>query len=125
MCLGGRLELTCSTNASLMQWSVTVPRYELTETRRLQYSGTARRATSIIIGSITFNISRTLDESMALPLISTIITNSVTTDINGTLVNCSELGTNTQLTTRIHIIGSESKSINCCKQWPFQNSQAD
>ena len=109
MCTGERLVLTCSTNASLMQWSVTVPRYGTTETRLLQYSGTAQRATPIVIGSITFDISRMLDESLTLPLVSTIISDGVTTDVNGTMVICSEIGTNSQLLASIHIIGSESK----------------
>lgn len=109
VCPGGRLVLICSTNASLMQWSVTVPRYDTTETRLLQYSGTAQRTTPIMIGLITFNISRMLDESLTLPLVSTIISNGVTTDVNGTVVICTEVGANTQLMTSIHIIDHESK----------------
>ncbi len=110
VCPGGRLILTCSTNANLMQWSVTVPYYGATKTRSLQFSGTAQRATPIVIGSTTFNISRRLNESLILPLVSTIVTDGTTANINGTLVICSEIGTSTRLLTRIYIFGSEGKS---------------
>ena len=37
----------------------------------------------------TLNITRSLDNSSHLPLISTISTNNVTTDLNGTVITCS------------------------------------
>ena len=105
VCPRGRLMLTCSTDANLMQWSVTVPRYPGTsQTRGLQYSGTAQRATPIVIGPSTFNISKTLNESLSRPLISTMVAD-VVTDINGTVINCSEYienGMNT-VTTKVHV----------------------
>lgn len=60
-------------------------------------------------GSI-FNISKTSDETMTLPLISMMLSDNVTTSINGTLISCTEYYTYLDvwmmnaLTTRLHII---------------------
>ena len=73
--------------------------------------GTARSTLPIQIDeSIVLNISRTLDETMTLPLISVMLSNNVTASINGTLISCTELYMHLDiwmmntLTTRLHII---------------------
>ena len=42
----------------------------------------------IITNLTTLSVSRSLDNSSNLPLVSTISTNNVTTDLNGTMITC-------------------------------------
>ena len=109
VCPGGQLTLTCNANASFLEWSVTVPHYQITKTRLLSNTGTAKRRAPIIINSTTFNITRNIDESLNLPLISMISTDNVTARLNGTVIGCSEILIGEidmiiTLSTSIHII---------------------
>ena len=114
MCPGGLLTLTCSANASFLQWSVTVPHHQITRTRFLSYIGTAQRATPIIINATMFNITRTFDRTLTFPLISMILADSVTAKLNGTMINCSEIHVhalqnitmNILISKRIHVIAN-------------------
>ena len=80
---------------------------------RLLSDGTAHSLPPIWIDEATiFNISRTLDEAMTLPLKSVMFSNNVMVTINGTLISCTEyynimyldVWMMNTLTTRLHII---------------------
>ena len=110
-CPGGQLNVTCKSNASLIRWNVTVPQYRKLWIRGLSYIGAARRTTPIQIDETTvINISRTLDVTLALPLISVMLSDNVTASINGTSISCTELymymdvWVMNKLTTRLHVI---------------------
>ena len=119
VCPGGQLKVTCKSNSSLIEWNVTVPLYQRSWIRTLSYIGTAQRTTPIQIDETTmFNISRSLDETMPLPLISVILSDNVTASVNKTIISCTgydnlfnELIMNT-LTTQVHIIDSEPRVPN-------------
>ena len=105
------MNVTCKSNASFIRWNVTVPQYQQSWSRVLSYIGRVRRTTPLQIDETTvINISRTLDETLALPLISVMLSDNVTASINGTSISCTELYTYmdvwvmNKLTTRLHVI---------------------
>ena len=54
-----------------------------------------------------FNITRTLNETLSLPLISMMLADNMTAKFNGTLINCSGISQANMMntmSTRIHII---------------------
>ena len=111
VCPGGQLNLTCKSNASFIEWNVTVPQYQWSLTRLLSNIGTAHSILPIWINESTiFNISKMFNETMTLPLISMMFSNNVTTSINGTLIRCTEYYMHLDvwmmntITTRLHII---------------------
>ena len=92
ICPGGQLNVTCKSNVSLIRWNVTVPQYQQLWSRDLSYTGTARTTTPLQMDeTIVINISRTLDETLALPLISVMLSDNVTASINGTSISWTEL----------------------------------
>ena len=87
------MSVTCSTNADLLQWNITLrndpPNNQRTFERDLSYFGTAKMALPISTALTTLNVSRSLNKSSPLPLISTISTDNTTIDVNGTVITCS------------------------------------
>ena len=92
VCHGGAMSVTCRTSADLLQWNVTLrhpsPQRMFERTLSANF-GTIRMEQPIITNLTTLSISRSLDNSSHLPLISTISTDNVTTDLNGTVITCS------------------------------------
>jgi hypothetical protein len=91
VCHGGAMSVTCSTSADLLHWNVALlhPSPQRTFERILTYIGTIRMETPIMTNLTTLRITRSLDSSSSLPLVSTITTENVTTDLNGTMITCS------------------------------------
>ena len=78
--------VTCSTSADILRWNVTVP---LSQTRRvfqrqLSHIGTIQMVMPIMTALTTLNVSRSLNNSWPLPLVSTIFTDNATADLNRT-----------------------------------------
>ena len=88
VCLRGQLNVTCSTGADKLQWTVASPQYPVLS-RGLSKRGTADMATPISTNLTTLHVSRSLNENLSLPLISTISTDNATADLNGTIITCS------------------------------------
>ena len=89
------MSVTCSTSAELLRWNITLLHSDSfnnqrTYIRDLSYIGTAIMATPISTALTILKISRSLNTSSPLPLISTIFTDNATTDLNGTVMTCSE-----------------------------------
>ena len=85
------MSVTCSTSAGLLHWNVTLrhPSAQKMFERTLSANfGTIRMEQPIITNLTTLSVSRSLDNSSSLPLVSTISTNNVTTDLNGTMITC-------------------------------------
>ena len=82
--------MKCSTNAAKLEWNVTIPHYGRSWSRELSYLGTAEMATPIepMDMAITLHISRSLNESLVLPLVSMITTHTVTIELNKTVIRC-------------------------------------
>ena len=82
------MSVTCRTSTDLLQWNVTLryPSPQRTFERTLSHRGTIQMERPIITNLTTLSVSRSLDNSS---LISTISTDNVTTDLNGTVITCS------------------------------------
>ena len=89
VCHGGAMMVTCRTSADILRWNVTLPLSQRTFVRRLTYIGTIQMEAPIITAMTTLNISRSLNNSSPLPLVSIISTDNTTADLNGTVITCT------------------------------------
>ena len=88
VCPGGQILLTCERiSGSVLYWDFSVPHLAGGTTRIIPSHG-ALLSPEFRIGFTEFNISRTYDS----PLISQLLVNNVTTEINGSTIYCSEDG---------------------------------
>ena len=89
VCPGGQVLLTCKRiSGSVLYWNVSVSRPMATTHLRIVTSQGSLLAPEFKIGVTEFNITRTSDS----PLISQLLINNVTTEINGSTIYCSEDG---------------------------------
>ena len=91
ICPGGQVLLTCERlSGIILYWDVSVPRLAggTTTRERLVLNQGDLLSPEFKIGFTEFNISRTSDS----PLISQLLINNVTTEINGSTIYCSEDG---------------------------------
>ena len=103
VCSGQQLIVKCSTNGSTISWKLFVP-HSSKGTTKLIYATAPDNATDLkIVGGIPFQFSKTLN----LSLISTIVVNgdNVTTDLDGTVLNCTRKSEGL-MTTTIFVIGN-------------------
>ena len=104
-CPGGQLMLSCSTNFSSLQWTVTVFPPSCLETRetgiRTIFGTSPAHERPIIINQTMFYFSKTSSS----PLTSVVSVVNVTTDINETRIECVHAGGMSE--TIIHVIGSD------------------
>ena len=120
----------CKTNATFIEWNVTVSQYQRSTRYILSRFGISQHIAWILIDeSNVFNISKVFDENLTLPLISVMFSDNVTASINESLiiVHCTEyynLNSNLDiwimntLTTRLHII--EPEAPNYCRFYMYQ-----
>lgn len=106
VCLGGQLSLNCSTNETVLQWTIAIPQYQVPLLRLIS----ALNPTSIrvdplhIVDVAEFHFLRT---SISPRLVSMIQIENVTVGLNGTRVECS-YGGEMNVTTIIKIIENGS-----------------
>ena len=87
VCPGGQLLLTCERmSGSFLFWDVSVPRMATTQGIVVPASPGVLLSPDFKIGFTEFNVTRTSDS----PLISQLLINNVTTEINGSTIYCSE-----------------------------------
>ena len=85
MCLGGELTLNCSTNETLLQWTITIPQYRGPVSVRLITSDPqSDNVLPYLPGVAGFLFLRT----SISPLASMILIENVTFGLNGTRVEC-------------------------------------
>ena len=91
VCPGGQVLLTCERmSGSILFWNVSVPHLAITRERFVLSEGVLL-SPEFRIGFTEFNITRTSES----PLISQLLINNVTTEINGSTIYCSEDGIET------------------------------
>ena len=89
ICSEGQLSLTCRRiSSTILYWDVSVPPPIATNRERFVTSEGVLLSPEFTIGITEFNITRTSDS----PLISQLLINNVTTEINGSTIYCSEGG---------------------------------
>ena len=88
VCPGGQVLLTCGRiSGSILYWDFSVPHVAAIFQRIILSQGDLL-SPEFRIGFTEFNITRTSDS----PLISQLLINNVTTEINGSTIYCSEDG---------------------------------
>jgi hypothetical protein len=98
----------CNTTERFLEWSFSlIPENEtapMRYTRNLQNSGLHHtQLFDQTIGSTTFIYSRSSAEN-AVPVISTLLISPVSEDLNGTVVNCTDVTTSDTVSTTINVI---------------------
>ena len=89
VCPGGQVLLTCEIiSESVLYWNISIPHPLVTTRERIVTSQGVLLLSEFRIGFIEFNITRTSDS----PLISQLLINNMTTEINGSTIYCSEDG---------------------------------
>ena len=91
VCLGGQLSLTCTINASFIQWNLNIPHFSPPSITHLF---STNRVTDIsetfTINEIDFEILKTSDRGV-VPIVSTLSITNASTGLNGTLIQCMEV----------------------------------
>ena len=99
VCEGKQLELTCSTNVSILGWKSSPLQNEQgqvqTFMRFISSVGTSQQVSNMTVNSTLFNVSRVSSQDES-PLVSRLVINPVTKSLNGTRVNCTELAMNNE-----------------------------
>ena len=111
ICPEGQLLLTCERmSGSVLYWDVSVPHLLGATNQRIVLSQGDLLSPEFRIDFTEFNITRTSDES---PLISQLLISNVSTEINGSIIYCSEDGDeNNASMIAINV-------TNKGKTWPF------
>ena len=91
VCPGAQLDVTCSTDRSFLNWSVTIPPSasdsgKAVTRSRLSSSSTKAAEPPLMVEMKAFNISIT---STVDPFSSVLSYTNATADLNGTVINCS------------------------------------
>ena len=95
ICQGEQLELTCTTNATFLRWILSLQIEHgtvQTYSRYISLTDVTQQASSWVVNSTSFNVSRVSHQGKP-PLVSRLLIDPVTIDLNGTKVNCTEVDT--------------------------------
>ena len=103
--VGDPLELTCSSTGSLIEWSFIVGDEQgvlLNYHRLITSQEISGRVLMLLVNSTTFTFMRTSSQG-SLPLVSTLVIDSVNRYLNGTEVHCLDVETFATASTTIHL----------------------
>ena len=112
VCPGAPLAITCSTDRSFLNWSVTIPPSASESgqavTRSRLFSSSTQTVGPLMVDTKVFNISTTSTVDQFTSVLS--VTN-VTADLNGTIVHCTDIGSSlaesSTSMTMVHIIRTD------------------
>ena len=104
MCPGDQLNLTCLTapNETLLQWSIDIPGRPAPELKFFSSGSNTASVTPLTVGQTVFQFLRISTS----PLTSLMVIDNVSSDVNGTRVECSYLGGRVVSTDIIKVIGN-------------------
>ena len=92
--VGERAEVMCNTTGHVLRWKITVPGHNgRTDTRLQTYNSLSQSQTPLMIDSSTFTFTRTSVQGH-LPQTSRLDIDHVSAGLNGTVINCTEVGLN-------------------------------
>ena len=92
-CAGDQLEFFCSTEERFLEWGIVTPQKYLS--RLVPASAIAQELEPLFINDTVVNVTKTSSIGMQT-LMSTLLIGNVTIDLNGTIVNCSQITQNGQ-----------------------------
>ena len=87
-CPGSRFSFRCSTNLDILEWNITVGMFP---SRRQLVTDISRFDLPLMINSHSFNVTRDSSDRSKL-IISTLTTSAITSDLNGTMIICTDVG---------------------------------
>ena len=102
---GDPLELTCSSSGNFSRWVFMVGNEQGVPQeyrRNINSQDGSQQVSMIELNSTTFTFMRTSNQGL-LPLISTLVIESVNRYLNGTEVHCLDVATTTTASTTIHL----------------------
>ena len=113
--VGDPLELTCISSGSFLRWVFIVSNEQGIPQeygRSVNSQDGSQQMSTIELNSTTFTYMRTSDQRM-VPLISTLVIDSVNRYLNGTEVYCLDLATSTNTSTTIHLFDMSTFMVYC------------
>ena len=119
VCDGDQLELTCTTTGSLLEWRFNVIRGNATTatefSRIILATGSASDVMSqLVVDTTTFIFSRISAED-SLPVMSRLLIGCVSRGLNGTMINCEDVGTSEVSSTTVVVRETDSlQGMNYC-----------
>ena len=110
LCPGEQISITCSTNNTFLGWDIELnfSQYGYYIRRYVSMYDSMSYYSSLLIRDTIVNFTKN-SERGALPLISTLIINNASANLNGTVINCTGLGVYTERisVTVIHVINGK------------------
>ena len=108
VCPGDQLALTCNTSSDVHQWIIDDNNTGSTYTRLIvSVSSSMAQVTPLQIQSFKFNFA-IISPPSALPLISTLLTENVSTYLNTTRISCLEIDSGNMQEVTVHVFGPNS-----------------
>ena len=103
-CSGDQLELTCTTRGRFLEWSFSlIPEGDTTARRYARVLNPNSPTSTLEVNSITFTFS-IISAGSNLPLTSQLLISPVSDSLNGTEVNCTDVGTSNSTSTIVTVI---------------------
>ena len=103
-CQGDQLELTCVITGRFLEWSFPlIPEGDTTARRYARVLNPNSPTSALEVNSITFTFS-IISAGNNLPLISRLLISQVSNGLDGTEVNCTDIGTSETVSTLITTI---------------------
>ena len=107
------MNLTCSTNSTILVWNVEVPGSVMELAHTFEFDSSITQTVELNV----FTFSKRIVNTSLIE--SVVLSENVTVALNGTIIRCiertsgfDEIGLTT-LTTRVNVIGNKSKLIHC------------
>ena len=119
VCIGGQLELTCTTTGSHLEWRFNVIRENTTTAFEISRVIQTARPTSAtmsqqVVNSTVFNFSRISAEG-ASPVVSRLLISPVSNGLNGTVIYCEDLDTSNLSSSTVIVRETDSlQGMKCC-----------
>ena len=112
-CPGIHFSFRCSTNLDILEWNITVRMFP---SRRQLVTDISRFDLPLMINSHSFNVTRDSSDG-SKPIMSTLTTSAISSDLNGTTINCTDVGgaESSTLIATINVITPDLSMFNCSK----------
>jgi hypothetical protein len=93
VCSGDQLELVCTATGDSLQWRFSMFRGNETTATEITRTISSTRSTilPLTVNSMVFNFSR-ISAHNSMPVISRLVISPVSNSLNGTVMNCVDLG---------------------------------
>ena len=110
VCSGDQLNLTCSlTGSNILEWTFAPATIFMGLYRAIEANTPKNSDDSSVIGSSRFTFSKSSARGN-LPLVSTLLIDPVTIDLNGIMINCTDIFSLESATSIVYVVNRQSES---------------